>query len=99
MLDFKFNKKLISTKELITQLGLSLGWLDLQKSKWRKRGFDCWDMGLRIIGTKAFWDPIAFTKWLFEYQCKNKPTNLMEREDNKKLIAFITRNTKVKDEE
>ena len=118
MLDFKFDKKLISTEELITQLGLSLGWLDLQKSKWRDRKYKefltqggagtykdfkknndpCWDMGLRLIGTKAFWDPIAFTKWLFEYQCKNKPTNLMEREDNKKLIAFITRNTKINEE-
>ena len=51
-------------------------------------------MGLRLIGTKAFWDPIVFSEWLFEYQCKNKPTNLTERSDNKKLIAFITRNTK-----
>ena len=99
MLDFKFNKRLLSTRELLEELGLSLGWLDLQKTKWRKKGFDCWDMGLRIIGTKAFWDPITFTKWLFEYQCKNKPTNLMESEDNKKLIAFITKNAKVNEKE
>jgi len=92
MLDFKFNKKLISTKELITQLGLSLGWLDLQKSKWRKRGFDCWDMGLRLIGNRALWDPAVFLVWAFENKLKNKPKDLMERAENKKLIAFIKRN-------
>ena len=59
----------------MADIGLSISWLDLKKSNWRKKGFDCWDMGLRIIGTKAFWDPIVFTKWLFEYECKNKPTN------------------------
>ena len=94
MLMFKFDKKLISTKELLADIGLSIGWLDLHKSKWRKSGKDCWDMGLRLIGTKAFWDPSVFSEWVFEYQCKNKPTNLTERSDNKKLIAFITRNTK-----
>ena len=30
-----------------------------------KKGFDCWNMGLRLIGTKAFWDPVIFTEWLF----------------------------------
>ena len=98
MLDFTFDKKLISTKELITQLGMSLGWLDLQKTKWRKRGLDCWDMGLRIIGTKAFWDPVVFTKWLFEYECKNKPTNNTEQLENKALITFVKRNTKYEDQ-
>ena len=95
MLDFKFDKKLISTKELITQLGLSLGWLDLQKTKWRKRGFDCWDMGLRLIGNKALWDPRKFLEWSFENKLKNKPKDLMERAENKKLIAFIKRNASV----
>ena len=74
MLNFKFDKKLVSTKELLGQLGFSLAWLDNKKTRWRKRGLDCWDMGLRLIGTKAFWDPVEFTKWLYENECKNKPT-------------------------
>ena len=78
MLDYKFNSKLITTNQLLKELNIKLCALDFWKTQWRKRGFDCWDMGLRIIGTKAFWDPITFTKWLFEYQCKNKPTNLSE---------------------
>ena len=46
MLNFKFKKKLVSTKELVEDIGLSLSWLDLQKTKWRKKGKDDWDMGL-----------------------------------------------------
>ena len=94
MLNYHFDKKLLTTKELLKELSISVSKLDYWKTQWRKAGFDCWDMGLRLIGTKAFWDPIVFSEWLFEYQCKNKPTNLTERSDNKKLIAFITRNTK-----
>ena len=98
MLNFKFTKKLISSKELMADIGLSISWLDLKKSNWRKKGNDCWDMGLRIIGTKAFWDPIVFTKWLFEYECKNKPTNNTEQLENKALITFVKRNTKYEDQ-
>ena len=46
-----------------------------------------------IIGNKALWDPIVFLNWVFENKCKNKPKDLMEQEDNKKLVAFIVRNT------
>ena len=98
MLNYHFDTKLTTTDRLLKELALPVSTLNFWKTQWRKKGNDCWDMGLRIIGTKAFWDPITFTKWLFEYQCKNKPTNLMEREDNKKLIAFITRNTKINEE-
>ena len=94
MLNFKFNKKLVSTKELVEDIGLSLSWLDLQKTKWRKKGKDDWDMGLRLIGTKAFWDPVIFTKWLFEHKCKNKPTNNTEQLETKALITFVRKNTK-----
>ena len=98
MLNFKFKKKLISTKELLAELGFSLAWLDLQKSKWRKAGNEDWQMGLRIIGTKAFWDPIIFTEWLFTNCIKNKPTNLMERTENKALITFVRKKTKYEDQ-
>ncbi|MDA9665423.1 hypothetical protein N9T82_00800 [Candidatus Pelagibacter sp.] len=97
MLNFKFDKKLVSTKELLGQLGFSLAWLDNKKTRWRKRGLDCWDMGLRLIGTKAFWDPVEFTKWLYENECKNKPTNTMERTENTALISFIKRNVSYDD--
>ena len=94
MLNFKFKQQLASTKELVEDIGLSLSWLDLQKTKWRKKGKDDWDMGLRLIGTKAFWDPVIFTKWLFEHKCKNKPTNNTEQLETKALITFVRKNTK-----
>tara|TARA_R100000951_G_scaffold115622_1_gene124317 strand:- start:64 stop:360 length:297 start_codon:yes stop_codon:yes gene_type:complete len=94
MLNFKFDKKLISTKELLAELGLSVAWLDLQKTKWRKAGNEDWEMGLRLIGTKAFWDPIIFTEWLFTNCIKNKPTNKMDRVENNTLIAFVKEHTK-----
>ena len=34
---FDFDKKLYTTTELLAEIGLSLGWLDLHKSKWRKK--------------------------------------------------------------
>ena len=52
-------------------------------------------MGLRLIGNKALWDPVMFLNWIYKYKLKNKPKDFMEREDNKKLIAFIKRNASV----
>jgi len=92
MLNFKFKKKLLTTQELLTEINLSLGWLDLHKTIWRKAGNDCWEMGLRLIGTKAFWDPIIFTEWLFTNRITNKPTNKMERAENAALITFVRSN-------
>jgi len=92
MLKFKFKSQLVSTKELLAEVGLSLAWLDYHKTKWRKAGKEDWDMGLRKIGTKAFWDPIVFTKWLFTNCIKNKPTNAMERKENNALITFVRSN-------
>tara|TARA_B110000211_G_C13683796_1_gene379978 strand:- start:186 stop:482 length:297 start_codon:yes stop_codon:yes gene_type:complete len=92
MLNFKFKKKLLTTQELLTEINLSLGWLDLHKTKWSKAGNDSWDMGLRKIGTKAFWDPIIFTEWLFTNGITNKPTNKMERAENVALITFVRSN-------
>ena len=63
---------------------------------WIKTNDPCWKMGLRIIGNKALWDPRMFLDWIFENKLKNKPKDLMERAENKKLIAFIKRNASVK---
>ena len=59
---------------------------------WLKNNDPCWDMGLRLIGNKALWDPRVFLEWIFENKLKNKPKDLMERAENQKLIAFIKRN-------
>ena len=92
MLNYKFNSKLVSTQKLLKELDISISTLNFWKTQWRKRGLDCWDMGLRLIGNKALWDPIVFLNWIFENKLKNKPRDLMERAENKKLIAFIKRN-------
>ena len=92
MLHYHFNKKLVSTDEILSELALPVSTLNFWKTQWRKRGLDCWDMGLRLIGNKALWDPIVFLNWIFENKLKNKPKDLMERAENKKLIAFIKRN-------
>ena len=92
MLNYHFNKKLVPTGELIRELSIPVSQLDFWKTQWRKKGNDCWDMGLRLIGNKGLWDPIVFLNWIFENKLKNKPKNLMERAENKSLIAFIKRN-------
>ena len=98
MLNYRFNKKLVPTAELIRELSIPISQLDFWKTQWRKKGNDCWDMGLRLIGNKALWDPRVFLGWIFENKLKNKPKDLMERADNKKLIAFIKRNASVENE-
>ena len=96
MLDYKFKSKLITTNQLLKELNIKLCALDFWKTQWKKKGNDCWDMGMRLIGKRAFWDPIIFLEWVFENKLKNKPKDLMERAENKKLIAFIKRNASVK---
>ena len=98
MLNYHFDKKLLTTKELLKELSISVSKLDYWKTQWRKAGFDCWDMGLRLIGNRALWDPRMFLEWSFENKLKNKPKDLMERAENKKLIAFIKRNASVESE-
>ena len=92
MLNYKFNSKLVSTQKILEELDLPISTLNFWKTQWRKKGNDCWDMGLRLIGNKALWDPIVFLEWIFENKLKNKPKDLMERAENKSLIAFIKRN-------
>ena len=60
MLNYKFNSKLVSTTRILKELDLPVSQLDFWKTQWRKKGNDCWDMGLRLIGNKALWDPIVF---------------------------------------
>ena len=96
MLDYKFKSKLITTNQLLKELNITLACLDFWKTQWRKKGKDCWDMGMRLIGRKALWDPIVFLNWVYLNKLNNKPKDLMERAENKKLIAFIKRNASVK---
>lgn len=49
----------------------------------------CWEMGLRIIGRSALWDPIQFLDWVNENKLKNKPK--MNRDKN--LLLFVQRNS------
>ena len=93
MLDYKFKSKLITTNQLLKELNITLACLDFWKTQWRKKGKDCWDMGMRLIGRKALWDPIVFLNWVYLNKLNNKPKDLMERAENKKLIAFIKRNS------
>ena len=98
MLNYKFNSKLVSTTRILKELDLPVSQLDFWKTQWRKKGNDCWDMGLRLIGNKALWDPIVFLNWIFENKLKNKPKDLMERAENKKLIAIIKRKASAESE-
>ena len=78
MLNYHFETKLLTTKALLKDLALPISTLDYWKTKWRKKGNDCWYMGLRIVGNKALWDPIVFLDWLNKYQLKNLPTELRD---------------------
>jgi hypothetical protein len=98
MLDYKFKSKLITTNQLLKELNITLACLDFWKTQWRKKGKDCWDMGMRLIGRKALWDPIVFLNWVYLNKLNNKPKDLMERAENKKLIAFIKRNASAENE-
>ena len=65
MFNYKFDKALVHTSELLAKLPIGESTLDFWKTQWRKRGLDCWDMGMRLIGNKALWDPIVFLNWIF----------------------------------
>ena len=89
MLNYHFDKKLLTTRELLKELSISISKLDYWKTQWRKAGNDCWDMGLRLIGNSAMWDPIVFLNWLSENKLKNLPKELREQ----RLVAFVSRNS------
>lgn len=92
MLNYHFDKKLITTKELLRELSISVSKLDFWKTQWRKNGNDCWDMGMRLVGNSALWDPIVFLDWVLKHKVKNKPKD--EREEN--IVLFVQRNSSEK---
>ena len=74
MLNYKFIKGLVTTAGLLELLPIPDGTLDYWKWKWKKDGNNTYDMGLRVIGQKAYWDPIVFSNWVAQNKLKNKPT-------------------------
>ena len=94
MLNYHFDSKLITTERLLKELNITISNLNYWKTQWRKADNDDWDMGLRIIGRRALWDPIMFLDWLYKNKLKNKPKD--QRDVN--LIAFVDRNTSEKRE-
>ena len=92
LLNYKFTKKLYRTKELLKKLSIPEGTLDFQKAKWTKDGNDTWNMGLRLIGKKAYWDPIIFVEWITEFKLTNRPDTPEQFSDQRKVIAFIKKN-------
>ena len=93
MLNYHFDSKLITTEHLLKELQITISNLNYWKTQWRKAGNDDWDMGLRIIGRRALWDPILFLDWLNNNKVKNKPKD--QRDVN--LIAFVSRNSSKKE--
>jgi len=93
MLNYHFNSKLISTEQLLKELNITISNLNYWKTQWRKAGNDDWDMGLRIIGRRALWDPILFLDWLYTNKVKNKSKD--QRDIN--LVAFVSRNSSKKE--
>jgi len=96
MLTFKFTKQLYRTQELLKKLSIPEGTLDFWKAKWTKDGNDTYDMGLRLFGNKAYWDPIVFTQWLSVFRLTNKPTTPEQKTDQEKVILFYKKHVKWK---
>ena len=92
LLNYKFTKKLYRTKELLENLSIPEGTLYFWKAKWSKDGNDTWNMGLRLINKKAYWDPIIFVNWLTEFKLTNRPSTPEQFSDQKSVIAFIKKN-------
>ena len=104
MLNYHFNKKLVSTDEILRELDLPVSTLNFWKTQWRQNKFknqtstNCYDMGLRLIGNKAYWDPVQFVNWVAQFKLTNKPTTPDQELDQQKLIAFVSRNVEIKKE-
>ena len=97
MLNFKFTKKLYRTKELLKKLSIPEGTLDFWKTIWTKDGNDTYDMGLRLFGNKAYWDPIVFVNWITEFKLTNRPDTPEQFSDQRKVIAFIKKNVGIQE--
>ena len=98
MLTYKFNRGLIRTHTLIDKLSIPISTLDYWKFQWKEKGNDTYDMGLRLIGNKAYWDPVQFVNWVAQFKLTNKPTTPDQELDQQKLIAFVSRNVEIKKE-
>ena len=96
MLSYKFNRGLVRTGELVDKLSIPISTLDYWKFQWKKKGNDTYDMGLRLIGNKAYWDPVQFVNWVAQFKLTNKPTTPDQELDQQKLIAFVSRNVEMK---
>lgn len=96
MLNYKFDKGLVRTAELAEKLSIPEGTLDYWKYQWKKDGHDTYEMGLRLIGNKAYFDPVQFVNWVSQNKLTNKPTSPEEKLDQQKLIAFVSRNVEIK---
>ena len=95
MLNYKFSKGLLTTVGLLELLPIPDGTLDYWKWKWKKDGHHTYDMGLRLIGKRAFWDPIVFCNWVAQNKLKNKPSQPEQILDEEKLIMFVKENVKL----
>ena len=98
MLNYKFKRGLVRTGELVDKLSIPISTLDYWKFQWKEKGNDTYDMGLRLIGNKAYWDPVQFVNWVAQFKLTNKPTTPDQELDEKKLIAFVSRNVEIKKE-
>jgi hypothetical protein len=98
MLNYKFDKGLVRTTELAEKLSIPEGTLDYWKYQWKQDGHDTYEMGLRLIGNKAYFDPVQFVNWVSQNKLTNKPTSPEEKLDQQKLIAFVSRNVEIKKE-
>ena len=96
MLNYKFDQGMVRTAKLLDELSISLATLNFWKTQWRQKGNSCYDMGLRLIGNKAYWDPIQFVHWIVQNKLTNKSTQPEQIADRAKLIAFVTRNVEMK---
>ena len=95
MLNYKFDQGLVRTAKLLKGLAIPLATLNFWKTQWKQKGNDTYDMGLRLIGNKAYWDPIQFVNWIFQFKLKNKPTSPEQIQDQQKLIAFVMKNVEL----
>ena len=105
-INYKFQQCLVRTNTLLKKLDIPVSQLDFWKTEWRKKGKDCYDMGLRLIGNKksnkggiALWDPIEFTDWMMINKLKNKPKDKTEKADQTKLLIFAKKHIEVKNED
>ena len=96
MLNYKFDKGLVRTTELAEKLSIPEGTLDYWKYQWKQDGHDTYEMGLRLIGNKAYWEPIQFVNWIVQYKLTNKPASPEQELDETKLLAFVTKNVEIK---